>query len=66
MKRFNDYLRHMSSLQPVDLPSFKQKAGLTKRKMRRFLTSLENNTPKALDKKIAALEEEGLEGSGLS
>jgi Fe-S-cluster containining protein len=48
----------MSSLQPVDLSSFKQKAGLTKRKMRRFLTGLENNIPKALDKKIAALEEE--------
>jgi Fe-S-cluster containining protein len=54
----NQYLRRMISTQPVNLPLFKEKAHHTKRRMKRFLTRLENNPPKALDKKIAELEKE--------
>ncbi|MGQ0739559.1 MAG: YkgJ family cysteine cluster protein [Bacteroidota bacterium] len=48
----------MNSVQPVNLRSFIQKALHTKRRMRRFLTRLENAPPKILDKKIAVLEKE--------
>jgi Fe-S-cluster containining protein len=48
----------MSDMQPINLRSFKQKARLAKRSMRRFLTKLENDPPKGLDKKIAVLEKE--------
>src|SRR5437868_6821381 len=48
----------MSITQPVNLRSFKQKARHAKRSMRRFLTKLENDAPRGLDKKIAVLEKE--------
>ena len=48
----------MSEMQPINLRAFKQKVGNTKRKMRRFLTKLEKNPPRGLDKKITALEKE--------
>ncbi|HEV7782267.1 MAG TPA: YkgJ family cysteine cluster protein [Chitinophagaceae bacterium] len=43
-------------MQPINLRSFKQKARLTKSKMRRFLTKLENDAPRGLDKKITEHE----------
>lgn len=43
---------------PINLRLFKQKVVDTKRKMRRFLTRLENEPPRGMDKKIAVLEKE--------
>jgi len=48
----------MSIMQPVNLRSFKQKVRHAKRSMRSFLTKLENDAPRGLDKKIAVLEKE--------
>jgi Fe-S-cluster containining protein len=48
----------MSDMQPINLRSFKLKARHTKSKMRRFLSKLEKESPKGLDKKIAVLEKE--------
>lgn len=48
----------MSDIQPVNLRVFKQKVANTKSKMRRFLTKLEKNPPRGLDKKITELEKE--------
>ena len=48
----------MSVMQPINLRSFRQKSTQGKRKLRRFLTKLENKIPRGLDKKIAGLEKE--------
>ncbi len=48
----------MSKMQPINLRSFKLKAKQKKNSMRRFLSKLERETPKGLDKKIAVLEKE--------
>jgi hypothetical protein len=48
----------MPVMQPINLRSFKQKARHAKRKMRRFLTKLENDAPRGLDKKIVGHEKE--------
>ena len=52
------YLRHMSEMQPINLRSFKKKAQLDKRKMRRFLTKLEKNAPRGIEKMTATIEKE--------
>ena len=48
----------MNKILPVNLRSFRQKARTTKSRMRRYLSKLEKDPPKALDKKIAVLEKE--------
>ena len=48
----------MSTIPPVNMRSFKQKARHAKTKMRRFLSKIEKDPPRHLDKKIAALEPE--------
>jgi len=48
----------MSKKQPINLRSFKQKARHRKTGMRRFLSKLEKNAPRSLDKEIALLEKE--------
>ncbi|MEO6611740.1 MAG: YkgJ family cysteine cluster protein [Chitinophagaceae bacterium] len=48
----------MIEVQPINLRSFRQKARHSKRGMRRFLSKLENDSPRGIDKKIAALETE--------
>lgn len=48
----------MSTMQPVNLRSFRQKAKDRKNSMRRFLTKLAREAPRGLDKKIAVLEKE--------
>ena len=58
MKPFNLYLRRMSEMKPVNLRSFRKVVGKTKSRFRRFLTKLENNPPRGLDKQIAVLEKE--------
>ena len=45
-------------MQPINLRSFKQKARHAKRGMRRFLSKLENNPPRGIDKIIARVEKE--------
>ena len=52
------YLRQMSKIPPVNLRSFKRKAQYAKTKMRRFLSKLEKDRPRHLDKKIEVLEKE--------
>jgi hypothetical protein len=47
----------MSTIPPVNMRSFKQKARHAKTKMRRYLSKIEK-IPRHLDKKIAALEPE--------
>jgi len=49
---------HMNKSQPVNLRSFRQKARHNKRRMRRYLTKLENNKTRGLNKKIEVLEKE--------
>lgn len=48
----------MSKIPPVNLRSFNQKARFRKTSMRRFLSKLEKNPPRGLDKTIAGLEKE--------
>ena len=48
----------MSTMQPINLRSFKQKARYRKNSMRRYLSKLEREAPKGLDKHIAILEKE--------
>ncbi|HUR65521.1 MAG TPA: YkgJ family cysteine cluster protein [Chitinophagaceae bacterium] len=48
----------MSSMQSVNLRSFRQKIRHTRSKMRRFLSRLEKSTDRDLDKKINSLEKE--------
>lgn len=45
-------------MQAVNLRSFKKKANLNKKTIRRFLTKVEKNPPRHLDKLTAALEPE--------
>lgn len=45
-------------MQPVNLRSFKQKVRHNKKRFRSFLTKLEKNTPRGLDKLTMALEPE--------
>ncbi len=45
-------------MQPINLRSFRKKAKEKKNSMRRFLTKLEREAPRGLDKKIAVLEKE--------
>lgn len=45
-------------MQPVNLRSFKQKVRHNKKRFRSFLTKLEKNTPRGLDKLTLALEPE--------
>ena len=45
-------------MQTINLRSFKQKARHSRSGMRRFLSKLERNTPRGIDKTIAALEKE--------
>lgn len=54
----NHYLRAMSKIPPVNLRSFKQKARHWKTGMRRFLSRLEKQAPRGLDKQITLLEKE--------
>ena len=48
----------MSNMQAINLRSFKQKARYQKTGMRRFLSKLDKQAPRGLDKKIAVLEKE--------
>jgi len=48
----------MNKKQPVNLRSFKAKARHRKTGMRRFLSKLDRENPRGLDKKIAVLEKE--------
>jgi Fe-S-cluster containining protein len=48
----------MSNMQPINLRSFKLKAKQKKNSMRRYLSKLEREAPKGLDKKIAVVEKE--------
>jgi Fe-S-cluster containining protein len=48
----------MNSEQPFDLVSFRDKARLSTRRMRRFLTRLEDKPPKAIDRNIAEMEKD--------
>ena len=48
----------MSELNPINLRSFRKKAQETKRSLRRFLTKLEKDPPKGLDKLTENLEKE--------
>jgi Fe-S-cluster containining protein len=45
-------------MKPINLRSFRKKAHAAKRSMRRFLTKLENHSPRGLDATIANLEKE--------
>ncbi len=45
-------------MQPTNLRSFNKKVKLNKRKLRIFLTKLENNPPKLLDKLVPDIEKE--------
>lgn len=45
-------------MQPTNLRSFRQKVKINKRKLRTFLTKLENNPPRGLDKLTATVEKE--------
>lgn len=48
----------MSTTEPFNLRSFKRKANENKNSLRRFLSKLERNTPKGLDKTTAVIEKE--------
>ena len=48
----------MNEMQPINLDTFREQAVKKKRSFRYFLTRLENNPSKGLDKKIAELEKE--------
>jgi Fe-S-cluster containining protein len=48
----------MPVIQPINLRSFKQKVRHKKNSMRRFLSKLDRETPRGLDKKIVAIEKE--------
>ena len=48
----------MPVIEPINLRSFKQKIRHKKNSMRRFLSKLDRETPKGLDKKIAVVEKE--------
>lgn len=45
-------------MQPVNLRSFRQKVRFNKKTLRRFLTKIEKNTPRGLDKLTTSLEPE--------
>lgn len=57
-KQLKYYLRRMSSIQPVNLRSFKQRVHHNKRSFRRFLTKLENKPPKGLKDLATRIEKE--------
>lgn len=52
------YLRCMSELKPFSIQSFRKKAVKTKGRLRRFLSKLEKQTPRGLEKLTASLEQE--------
>jgi Fe-S-cluster containining protein len=48
----------MSEMKPINIRSFRQQAKKNKGRFRRFLSKLDRDTPRGLDKKIIPLEKE--------